>query len=202
MKNEIFIFLIVITIFCTTSCLHRNNKSKCLQKVEVSDTIIFVSEDSLRFGEDVNGCNNNTMYRDTSIMFSTENLSILSNNGIDTNYRYLKRFNSYNEIVENQYYMYYLPPFRSFKVIVIYDDNSDVPIYFLSIIHDNKIYEDESLDITPHWETYDDYGIKEFKIFSDYTIKIFTDEEVNGEQKKYTKYFRINDEGKFYEVSK
>ncbi|GHT40529.1 hypothetical protein AGMMS49965_08920 [Bacteroidia bacterium] len=41
---------------------------------------------------------------------------------------------------------------------------------------------------------------KKVKIYEDYTIKINTEERNNGPVYKSVNYYRISDEGKFYEL--
>lgn len=88
----------------------------------------------------------------------------------------------------------------------MYDDCSDSPLYLLSIVHQGAIYYNESLNIIPESSTpnfdYGVYEIKKFEIYSDQTIKIYTEKSDDGQNVvKYTKLYRLHDKGKFYELS-
>jgi len=61
------------------------------------------------------------------------------------------------------------------------------------------------LNIAPRWSEpgndENNYVVKKFIIYKDYIIRIDTEEKAeNKEVKKFTKYYRINDKGDFYEV--
>jgi len=112
---------------------------------------------------------------------------------------------------DNDRHLKKLPDYKGFEIIIstTYGER-DNDSYDLSIVKEKIINWADStvnLDIAPNWsEVYNEennYRRKTFKIYKDYTIEINTKEKLeNNEIQKYTKYYRINDNGEFYEVSK
>lgn len=194
-----FYFLILLVVLFMIACFSNANKSKSVNKTEqVADIIPLVNDDCRSLDSIIK------QHTDTTsiVIFSTENLEILGNCRVE---KKLKCFGYDNEIIDHEFYAYNLPDFKSYKVVIMYDDFSDSSLYLLSIVRQGAIYYNESLDITPESSTPDvDDGVYEiirFKIFSDHMIKIYTEKSNDGHTiEKYTKYYRINDEGKFYEV--
>jgi len=103
-----------------------------------------------------------------------------------------------------------LPDYRGFEIVIWTTSGGDDDPYSLAVVKEKIIKLDSatSLSITPHWSEpgneENNYCRKTFKIYKDYTIEINTDEKLeerhDNEAKKYTKYYRINDKGEFYEV--
>jgi hypothetical protein len=121
------------------------------------------------------------------------------------------------KIYNNVYEVIKLPNYKGFEIVIPLDDYGDNNLYRLRVVKSGIIMTlDKSLDITPDWsepENYDNvYCRKTVKIYEDYTIEIYTEEKgyVNerdekgelkyGKAQKYTKYYRINDNGDFCEV--
>jgi hypothetical protein len=129
----------------------------------------------------------------------------------------LKSIGHDGKIYDNKDYLLKLPNYKNFEIVIWLGEGADNIPYALCIVKSGIIMAlDKSLDITPDWsdpEDYDNvYCRKTFKIYDDYTIEIYTeekgytderDEDGNfkyGKAQKYTKYYRINDNGDFCEV--
>ncbi len=64
----------------------------------------------------------------------------------------------------------------------------------------------KALDITPLRSTpgmeESEYTKNELVIYQDYLIRIYTEEFSEGDTSRYENFYRINDQGEFYEVKK
>lgn len=94
--------------------------------------------------------------------------------------------------------------YDKFTIIIEVLTGGDYLMYYLTVIKDGKTkkYED-AINITPYWgEPWEggDYKKKEFEIFEDYLIHIKTEEYSEGDTTRYENYYRISDQGEFYEV--
>jgi len=101
-----------------------------------------------------------------------------------------------------------LPDYKGFEIVIWRTPGGDNNAISLCIVKEKIVNfaSATSLDIS-NWSdpgnAENNYHIKTFKIYKDYMIEINTEERrENYEVQKYTKYYRINDDGEFYEVSK
>ena len=99
-----------------------------------------------------------------------------------------------------------IPDYKGFPIVIsaFTEAGDDIP-YFLCVVKSGIIMYDESLGISPRWSEpgndENNYVYKRFIIYKNYIIRIDTEKKVeNKEVKKFTKYYRINDKGDFYEV--
>jgi uncharacterized protein (TIGR02145 family) len=108
-----------------------------------------------------------------------------------------------------------LPNYKNFEIVIYSIPGGDTAPYTLCVVKPETT-DVGCLNITPHWSEPENgdnvYNKKTFKIYENYTIEIHTEEQGyteehddRGESKygkplKYTKYYRINDKGDFYEV--
>lgn len=200
MKSSFYLFILLSTL-CLLACFTNNRKSKPEDNLkQIRDTSLI---DNSNY-QSLESVNNRFVDTNSTVIFSTENLGILGNDEVE---KELKCYDYDNKIITHEFYTFYLPGFDKYKVVVMYDDYSDSPLYLLSIVHQGAIYYNESLNIIPESSTpdFDDgvYEIKKFEIYSDQTIKIYTEKSDDGQNvEKYTKFYRLNDKGKFYELSK
>jgi len=98
-----------------------------------------------------------------------------------------------------------LPDYKGFQIVIWALFDADDMGYALCIVKSGIMMLNKSLDISPKWYNMgndeNNYVVKKFIIYKDYIIRIDTEEkEENKEVKKFTKYYRINDKGDFYEV--
>ncbi|MDG5817028.1 hypothetical protein QA601_18165 [Chitinispirillales bacterium ANBcel5] len=97
-----------------------------------------------------------------------------------------------------------LPPeLDKFKIHVL--TGGDNIMYYLQSEHLENFDFSASLDVSPIWEEPCedcDYRKKHFEVYSNYTIRIDTEQRLDGEISEYTNFFRIDDEGNFYEIEK
>jgi hypothetical protein len=129
----------------------------------------------------------------------------------------LKNIGHDGKIYDNEDYLIKLPDYKDFEIVIWSTPGGDDNPYALCVVKSGIIMAlNESLDITPRWSEpgNDDnvYCRKTFKIYEDYTIEIYTEEKgyvderdekgelKYGKAQKYTKYYRINDNGDFCEV--
>ena len=109
--------------------------------------------------------------------------------------------NVYNEIEP----IIRLPDYKNFQIVIYaFFDADDIP-YLLTVVKSGIMNINESLDISPRWSEVgndeNNYVLKKIIIYKDYIIRIDTEKKAeNKEVKKFTKYYRINDKGDFYEV--
>ncbi len=99
-----------------------------------------------------------------------------------------------------------LPDYKGFQIVIwsFGGAGDDIP-YGLCVVKSGIMMLNESLDISPRWSEpgndENNYVYIKFIIYKDYIIRIDTEKKVeNKEVKKFTKYYRINDKGDFYEV--
>jgi len=187
--NRIIILVLTI-LFTVNGC---GNKSAKQSQIEYNDTINKDEELIVNEKTDIN----------SNIIFSTEDLDNATWCSPD---EYpLKAMNYEGKIYDNVDYLIKLPDFKKFKVVIWSTAGGDSDPYALCLVKSGIMYLDTSLDISPYWSEpgndKNNYCNKTFKIYKDYTIEINTVEKAEGGKvKKYTKYYKINDEGDFYEV--
>ena len=168
----------------------------------VCDTVLLMDDEN----EKENSDNNSEEYgiENTNIIFSTSDL--FSSDWLTSDE--IEQKTSYIGHSDNSYII--LPLFKNREIVIVLLDDGDFEMYYLCLIVDGFVKVDNnliSLDITPDWSEPENevnvYCKKTFKIYEDYTIEINT-EEKNGDSKvkKYTKNYRINDEGNFYEIER
>jgi hypothetical protein len=98
-----------------------------------------------------------------------------------------------------------LPDYKGFQIVIWALFDADDMGYALCVVKSGIMLLNKSLGISPRWsESGNDennYVYKKIIIYKDYLIRIDTEEKAeNKEVKKFTKYYRINDNGEFYEV--
>jgi uncharacterized protein (TIGR02145 family) len=145
------------------------------------------------------------------IIFSTENLDSAAL--ISSDKYPLKVIDYEGKIVDNEDDLIKLPGYKEFEIFISIFYGGDTDPHSLSVVKSGVII--DGLNVTPHWGepgNFNVYEHKTFKIYEDYTIEIYAEEQNytqerddKGEPKysmplKYTKYYRINDNGDFYEV--
>jgi hypothetical protein len=99
-----------------------------------------------------------------------------------------------------------LPDYKGFQVVIwsFFGAGDDIP-FALCIVKSGIMMLNKSLSISPRWSEpgndENNYKYINFIIYKDYIIRVDTEEKAeNKEVKKFTKYYRINDNGDFYEV--
>ena len=99
-----------------------------------------------------------------------------------------------------------LPDYKGFPIVIsaFTEAGDDIP-YFLCVVKSGIRMLNKSLNISPRWSEpgndENNYVYKNFIIYKNYIIRIDTEKKAeNKEVKKFTKYYRINDKGDFYEV--
>ncbi|GHT42024.1 hypothetical protein FACS189437_09630 [Bacteroidia bacterium] len=136
------------------------------------------------------------------IIFSTEDL--LSANFVladDINKKV-----SLTEYYDNgAYYAFLLlPKYEKYDVIIEFIQGDENDMYYLCILRSGEINVNKGLNISPYWSAPSDdehfWEKKKIEIHDDYTIHIDTEKSEEGVVQKFTKYYRINDKGEFYEV--
>ena len=138
------------------------------------------------------------------IIFSTQDLDSTIN--LFPNEFPLKCIGHDGKIYNNDDPIIRLPDYKDFQIVIwIYDSAGDDIPYALCVVKSGIMMLNKSLSITPRW--YDvgndenNYLFKKFIIYKNYIIRIDTEEKAeNKKVKKFTKYYRINDNGEFYEV--
>jgi len=141
---------------------------------------------------------------ENEVIFSTEDLKNVK--WLSPEEYSLKNIGDKEGMYSNEY-VTKLPDYKGFEIFITTSGGNDDP-YTLCIVKEKilRLNYDISLDITPNWsipgKKENNYRRNTFKIYKDYMIEINTDEKLeNNEAKKYTKYYRINDNGEFYDVS-
>jgi hypothetical protein len=97
--------------------------------------------------------------------------------------------------------------YKNHTVVIVGDwAYFDWEIYMIAVVVNGNIDLDKNLDVTPFWGEPENseqfYTKKIFKIYADYTIEIITEEKNKGNVQVHTQYYRINENGDFYEVDK
>jgi len=137
------------------------------------------------------------------IIFSTENLE--SAKWYSPDEYPLKIIGHDGGIYDNVDDVIKLPSYNKFEIIIWSTPSGDDIPYILCVVKEKIIDTDSGLNITPHWSEpgndENNYSKKTFKIYKDYTIEINTEEKrEDDEVQKYTKSYKINNEGSFYEL--
>ncbi|KMQ50450.1 hypothetical protein CHISP_2697 [Chitinispirillum alkaliphilum] len=95
-----------------------------------------------------------------------------------------------------------LPDYKNYKVIITTFSGGDIEPFDIHIVRSGVISRN-SLNVTKYWSDLGDrgdYRKKYFEIYCDYTIRIDTEEREDGHTKRFTRFYRISDEGEFYKV--
>lgn len=136
------------------------------------------------------------------IIFSTEDLD--SAKWYSPTEYPLKAISHEGTIYDNIDYVIKLPNYKDYEVVIWSTPGGDDDPYALCIVKLGIMLVDPGLNVAPHWSEpgndENNYCKKDFKIYEDYTIRIDTDEAQEGVAQKSTKYYRINDDGEFYEI--
>ncbi len=98
-----------------------------------------------------------------------------------------------------------LPSYMDFDIVIrAYTEAGDNIPYTLHVV-DSGLTDSYGLTISPNegepWDGGDNLK-REFEIYSDYLIHIKIEEHIEGDTTRYEKFYRINDQGEFYEVKK
>ena len=184
MINKYFLSIIFLLIIFGGACLNTTNKKNATND----------QTDSTALNKDVN-----------NVIFSSQN--IINNNivWISPTDCHLSSIGWDGKLYNNT--MKYAKLFSNGDCSVIlmcFDEAGDIVPWNLSVVK-AKIITKETLDVTPQWEDLGDdinhsYRNIYFEIYKDFKIKIVTEKGDKNKIQKYTKYYRINNEGKFYEV--
>jgi hypothetical protein len=202
--------LIILFVF-TSSCGGNKGKEEKTKSISVVDIIQPVNNESdiALSAEDLDKTISivdviESINNENGVILSTKDLDVLDY--VSSRELPFKRINNEGNIIGYEYFISKLPAINNHTVLLVCDDNFDYPIYKISVLQNGNIYDKESLSITPHWaqpnNEEDFYTKKYFEIYEDYTIRIDTEEAVDGVVSKFTKYYRISDDGEFYEIEK
>lgn len=184
-----FISSLVFTVYssCADSSVKRQNNEPTKSVLELeqnSDTIAKLESVS-----------------DSTLYFST--LELKSSKRLNSTSFPLKTVGYDGEIYDNMEDVIQLRKNGVFDIVIDENLDGDYPIYYLCVVKKNIFDIKKGLNITPRWDDLDDRGDYRniyFEISSDYLIRIDTEEKTDGEIKKYTNNYRINNNGDFYEV--
>lgn len=95
-----------------------------------------------------------------------------------------------------------LPQYNGFDIVLYYVKSDFSDVYTLFIYKDGDPY--DSLDLSPYFKDPDTSSlysiIQFFEISKRYKIKLITEITDVKEVTKITKYYRINNEGRFFEL--
>lgn len=93
--------------------------------------------------------------------------------------------------------------YKSHNVIIEYLEGDNI-VYYIGCVKTKLFFLEDGVNVSPEWEEPENdincYEKRKFELYADYLLRVDTEEMLDGVKKKYTKYYRINDEGKFYEV--
>ncbi len=190
MKNYLYLVLSVLLILFVSSCVSSPSKQECSNG---SDTTTLNSNYKKEQIEDI---------KPNKIIFSTEDINtadLIPESDIE------------KKLGIRDYTMDYGGPSSDFILVsekffieVGYGDDNTHYSLFLNNSSEKLDFE-KSLNISPYWgEPWEggDYKKKKFEIYSDYLIHIKTEEYSEGDTTRYENFYRINDQGEFYEVTK
>lgn len=109
-----------------------------------------------------------------------------------------------NEIsILNEMVYLIIGKYKEYNIIIECFEGDNL-VYYIGCVKKELFYMDEGVNVSPEWEEPENgkncYEKRNFELYSDYLLKIETEEMLNGIKKLYTKYYRINDSGEFYEV--
>lgn len=174
-----FILLLVILISC-------NSKNKSTQNNEQND--------SLKISR------NETRFINKEIIFSTSDIDSSKILSLDEIRKVMKLNEGRNSEYDDGYIK--LPQYKCFDIVIYYVNADFDNVYSLCIYKAGELY--DYLSVSPYFkdpDTSSNYCVKRyFEIYKDYTIKLTTETSDVGNMTKTTKYYHINDKGKFYEV--
>lgn len=170
-KISIISLLVLFTVSCSYRIIKPNQT-----KIESNLEVIF-----------------STQELDSSIWLSPNQFP-LQYIGLDGNV-----YNNTDEIIR-------LPDYKDFQIVIyaITEAGDDIP-FALCVVKSGIMMLNKSLDISPRWSEpgndENNYCYKHFIIYKNYVIRIDIEEKAeNKGVKKFTKYYRINDNGEFYEI--
>lgn len=186
-KNVVQLCLIILGISLLLSCTSNTNKNSTIGTISDVNTQIEGNNEVNKIEED--------------IIFSTKDLETAKRYSPD---EYpLKTYGHDGKVYDNQSGIYLLPDYKNYSVVIERIEGGDNIGLYLSIVKEGTIQYGEGNLSIGDWsepEGYGDYRNKYFEISSDFLIRIDTEEKTEGKIKKYTNYYRINDDGDFYEV--
>jgi len=132
---------------------------------------------------------------------SLEELQNIKYIHIEENDRSIVRIDDQGDTIRHDYFVHYLPKYKEWTILIMFDDFSDAPVYYISIIHNNTIYDSRSLDISSvNFDTEDvnhNYIYRSFEILDNYEIKVTEDKDSKGVKGNEMKSYFIDDQGKF-----
>ena len=184
-----------IVNLCILALLFANCNNKPAKEIVVENNDTITTENVVE--------ENKKNVDNSNIIFSTEDLD---NADWTSPEEYPLNIKDYEGTIStNMDYVIKLPKYKNFEVVIWSTEGGDNNPYALCIVKSRIMYVGTSLSITPFWSEPgnedNNYCNKTFKIHKDYTIEITTEEKKDGGIKqKYTKFFKINDKGDFYEV--
>lgn len=134
-------------------------------------------------------------------LFSSNNLN--SANFLPPDSIPLELITIYGDKVNNRYSLLELGKYNGYPVVIVCGDDGDDVNYVIFVVFSNKIYAKKRLNVTPiYYMSRNEFVKKKFVVYKDFTFKIDTEKNTEEEVTKYTQYYRINDEGDFYEIKK
>jgi len=193
LRKNIIVLFSVLLIFVLTlfSCA---NTAKNENRFDLNDTI----------KSDVDNEDNLVKVRisDNKAILTTNDLEVLERISVNDAHEKLGLIT--DGVYDNYVDFIKIGKYAKFTIIIEVLTGGDNLMYYLTVIKDGKtkMYED-AINITPFWsEPWEggDYKKKEFEIFEDYLIHIKTEEYSEGDTTRYENYYRISDQGEFYEV--
>ncbi len=192
MQNK-FIIAVLLLPLILISCAKSNKKSV----VTESDTnSLCIDLKNIQ-----NNSSNSEFYE--KVIFSNESLDT-AKFLLPKEYP-LKTYGYDGKIYDNMSDIYILPNYKRYGVVIGRIEGGDNVSLTLSIIKEGTIQPgSESLGLSDWGEPWEggDYKKKKFEIYSDYLIHINTEEFSEGDTTRYENFYRINDQGEFYEVKK
>ncbi len=192
MKNYLYLVLAILLILFVSSCVSSPSKQECSNG---SDTTTLNSNYKKEQIEDI---------KTNNVLFSTKNIEGKSELSLDDfiNKYNLKAFSTGG--VKMGFVDLGLPD-ENLIINKVYGDEN--VIYYLYNISSSELpnYK-KALDITPLRSTpgmeESEYTKNELEIYQDYLIRIYKEELFDGDTSRYENFYRINDQGEFYEVNK
>lgn len=187
MKTNICLLSILILLF---SCLGNSNKKKI--KESSGDSCEIVKSDTM-------GAHGRKILYSTVDLLNAKLLSLeeLSKKlpSISLSSDKIESLNMDGFIIIGRY--------KSHNIIIEYIEGDNL-VYYIGCVKTKLFFLNDGVNVSPEWGEPENeincYEKRKFELYTDYLLRVDTEEMLDGVKKKYTKYYRINDEGKFYEV--
>ena len=151
-----------------------------------------------------------TIENNKSVVTEKEGNLLFSTNDLENAKRYspeeypLKAVGHDGKVYDSVDYLIKAPDYKRFQLIIWFTAAGDDIPYALCVVKDGVYNINDGLSITPRWSEpgndENNYRYEYFEIYEDYTIRIDTEMGNEGVVEKHTKYYRISDDGEFYEI--